>query len=149
MAWLALATAGEFETGFAVCLKLSHGLRLPWPVAGFALCALASFGLLTVALRELLVGPAYAVWTGIGAAGAVTSTLPSTPPSTLAATPAVQAADELDHAAERDRGAERHRQTGPDVVLEGAAADAADQERVQGPDDGGDRGRGDESPARR
>ena len=72
MAWLALATAGLFETGFAVCLKLSNGLRVPWPVAGFALCALASFGLLTVALRELPVGPAYAVWTGIGAAGAAT-----------------------------------------------------------------------------
>src|ERR1700689_2742614 len=72
MAWLALATAGLFETGFAVCLKLSSGLRLPWPGAGFALCALGSFGLLPVALRELPVGPAYAVWTGIGAAGATT-----------------------------------------------------------------------------
>src|SRR6202044_984624 len=72
MAWLALATAGLLETGFAVCLKLSNGLRVPWAVAGFALAALASFGLLTVALRELEVGPAYAVWTGIGAAGATT-----------------------------------------------------------------------------
>ena len=70
MAWVALVSAGFFETGFAVCLKLSNGLRAPWPVAGFALCALASFGLLTVALRELPVGPAYAVWTGIGAVGA-------------------------------------------------------------------------------
>ncbi|HEX4092770.1 MAG TPA: multidrug efflux SMR transporter [Trebonia sp.] len=72
MAWAALVVAGLFETGFAVCLKLSNGLRAPWPVVGFALCALASFGLLTVALRELPVGPAYAVWTGIGAAGATT-----------------------------------------------------------------------------
>jgi quaternary ammonium compound-resistance protein SugE len=32
-------------------------------------CALISFGLLTIALRKLEVGPAYAVWTGIGAAG--------------------------------------------------------------------------------
>jgi quaternary ammonium compound-resistance protein SugE len=72
MAWVALVTAGLFETGFAVCLKLSNGLRVPWPVVGFALCALASFGLLTIALRELPVGPAYAVWTGIGAAGATT-----------------------------------------------------------------------------
>jgi quaternary ammonium compound-resistance protein SugE len=39
---------------------------------GFALSALTSFGLLTVALRDLEVGPAYAVWTGIGAAGAAT-----------------------------------------------------------------------------
>jgi len=72
MAWLALATAGLFETGFAVCLKLSNGLRAPLPVLGFALCALISFGLLTVALRDLPVGPAYAVWTGIGAVGAAT-----------------------------------------------------------------------------
>ena len=72
MAWVALVAAGFFETGFAVCLKLSNGLRVPWPVLGFALCALISFGLLTVALRDLPVGPAYAVWTGIGAAGATT-----------------------------------------------------------------------------
>ena len=70
MAWVALVAAGLFETAFAVCLKLSDGLRVPWPTVGFALAALASFGLLTVALRDLEVGPAYAVWTGIGAAGA-------------------------------------------------------------------------------
>jgi quaternary ammonium compound-resistance protein SugE len=61
--------AGLFETAFAVCLKLSDGLRVLWPTVGFALSALVSFGLLTVALRDLEVGPAYAVWTGIGAAG--------------------------------------------------------------------------------
>jgi quaternary ammonium compound-resistance protein SugE len=70
MAWLMLITAGFFETGFAVFLKLSHGLTKLWPTVGFAGCALVSFGLLTVALRQLEVGPAYAVWTGIGAAGA-------------------------------------------------------------------------------
>jgi quaternary ammonium compound-resistance protein SugE len=70
MAWVALVAAGLFETAFAVCLKLSDGLRVVWPTVGFALSALISFGLLTVALRELEVGPAYAVWTGIGAAGA-------------------------------------------------------------------------------
>ena len=69
MAWVALVAAGLFETGFAVCLKLSDGLRELWPTVGFASSALISFGLLTVALRELEVGPAYAVWTGIGAAG--------------------------------------------------------------------------------
>lgn len=70
MAWVALAAAGLFETAFAVLLKLSHGLSEPWPTAGFAVSALVSFGLLTFSLRELEVGPAYAVWTGIGAAGA-------------------------------------------------------------------------------
>jgi hypothetical protein len=69
MAWLMLVTAGLFETGFAVFLKLSHGLTKFWPTVGFAACALISFGLLTLALRELEVGPAYAVWTGIGAPG--------------------------------------------------------------------------------
>jgi quaternary ammonium compound-resistance protein SugE len=69
MPWLIIVAAGLFETGFAVCLKLSHGMTRLWPTAGFAACALISFGLLTVALRELEVGPAYAVWTGIGATG--------------------------------------------------------------------------------
>ena len=72
MAWVVLVAAGLFETAFAVFLKLSHGLSRPWPTAGFAVCALISFGLLMTALRDLEVGPAYAVWTGIGAAGAAT-----------------------------------------------------------------------------
>jgi quaternary ammonium compound-resistance protein SugE len=69
MAWLLVVVAGLFETGFAVMLKLSHGLTNLWPTAGFAACALISFAMLTVALGHLEVGPAYAVWTGIGAAG--------------------------------------------------------------------------------
>ena len=69
MAWLIIVVAGLFETGFAVSLKLSHGLTRLWPTIWFAACALMSFGLLTIALRRLEVGAAYAVWTGIGAAG--------------------------------------------------------------------------------
>lgn len=69
MAWVALVAAGFFETSFAVCLKLSNGFSALWPTVGFAVSALASFGLLTLALRELEVGSAYAVWTGIGATG--------------------------------------------------------------------------------
>jgi len=71
-ALVALVAAGLFETAFAVCLKLSNGLTVPWPTVAFAISAMTSFGLLTVALRDLEVGPAYAVWTGIGAAGAAT-----------------------------------------------------------------------------
>jgi quaternary ammonium compound-resistance protein SugE len=67
--WLLVLVAGLFETGFAVLLKLSHGITRLWPTLGFAACALISFGLLTVALKKLEVGPAYAVWTGLGAAG--------------------------------------------------------------------------------
>jgi quaternary ammonium compound-resistance protein SugE len=69
MAWLLVIVAGIFETGFAVLLKQSHGITRLWPTVGFATCALVSFGLLTWALRSLPVGPAYAAWTGLGAAG--------------------------------------------------------------------------------
>ena len=69
MAWVIILAAGLFETGFAVALKMSHGMTRIWPTAVFAACALASFALLTVALKRLEVGAAYAVWTGIGAAG--------------------------------------------------------------------------------
>jgi len=72
MAWLTILAAGLFETGFAVALELSHGMTRLWPTVGFAVCAMMSFALLTVALRQLEVGPAYAVWTGIGAVGAAT-----------------------------------------------------------------------------
>ena len=70
MAWLMVLAAGLFETGFAVALKLSHGMTRLWPTVIFAVCALLSFALLNVALRQLEVGAAYAVWTGIGAVGA-------------------------------------------------------------------------------
>ncbi|MBO8192588.1 multidrug efflux SMR transporter [Streptomyces oryzae] len=69
MAWLLVIVAGLLETGFAVCLKLSHGFTRLWPTIAFCAFALGSFGLLTLSLKRLDVGPAYAVWTGIGAAG--------------------------------------------------------------------------------
>ena len=69
MAWFAIVVAGLFETGFAVLLKQSAHFTRLWPTVGFAACALISFGLLSWALKRLEVGPAYAVWTGIGAAG--------------------------------------------------------------------------------
>ncbi len=69
MAWLLVIVAGLLETGFAVCLKLSHGFTRLWPTVAFCAFALGSFGLLTLSLRKLDVGPAYAVWTGLGATG--------------------------------------------------------------------------------
>ncbi len=69
MAWFLIVMAGFFETGFAVLLKQSHNFTRLWPTVGFALCALISFALLNLALTRLQVGPAYATWTGIGAAG--------------------------------------------------------------------------------
>jgi quaternary ammonium compound-resistance protein SugE len=71
MAWLTVIVAGIFETCFAILLKKSDGLTRLWPTVGFAVCALISFGLLTMALKKLEVGSAYAVWTGIGATGTV------------------------------------------------------------------------------
>jgi quaternary ammonium compound-resistance protein SugE len=69
MAWALVIVAGLFETAFAVSLKLSDGFKnLPW-TASFAVCATISFVLLSIGLRSLPVGSAYAVWTGIGAAG--------------------------------------------------------------------------------
>src|ERR1044072_8154031 len=69
MAWLLVVVAGLLETGFAVWLKLSHGFTRLWPTVAFCAFALRSLGLLTLSLKKLAVGPAYAVWTGIGAAG--------------------------------------------------------------------------------
>jgi len=69
MAWFMVVVAGLLETGFAISLKQSHGFTRLVPTILFMICALLSFGLLTIALKWLEVGPAYAVWTGIGAAG--------------------------------------------------------------------------------
>ncbi len=68
-AWLLVVLAGLLETGFAVSLKASDGFTRWLPTLSFAVCAIGSFALLSTALRDLPVGPAYAVWTGIGAAG--------------------------------------------------------------------------------
>lgn len=69
MPWFLIVVAGLFETAFAILLKQSHNFTRLWPTVGFVVCALISFGLLNLALNRLEVGPAYAVWTGIGAAG--------------------------------------------------------------------------------
>jgi len=69
MAWLVVVVAGLLETGFAVSLKQSHGFSRIGPTVLFMIFAIGSFALLTLALKRLEVGPAYAVWTGIGAAG--------------------------------------------------------------------------------
>ncbi|RBY77630.1 QacE family quaternary ammonium compound efflux SMR transporter [Geodermatophilus sp. TF02-6] len=69
MAWALVIVAGLFETAFAVSLKLSDGFtRWGWTLS-FTACAAVSFTLLSLGLRQLPVGSAYAVWTGIGAAG--------------------------------------------------------------------------------
>lgn len=69
MAWALVIIGGLFETVFAVFLKLSDGFTKLWPTLGFVAAVVVSMGLLGLGLRELPVGTAYAVWTGIGAAG--------------------------------------------------------------------------------
>ena len=69
MAWIAVITAGILEVGFATMLKLSSGFTKIWPSLGFLVFAAGSFSLLSWSLKFLPVGTAYAVWTGIGAAG--------------------------------------------------------------------------------
>jgi quaternary ammonium compound-resistance protein SugE len=69
MAWLILVIAGLMEMAWAVFLKQSHGLTRVGPTIGFFVTLLISMFLLAQSLRTLPVGTAYAVWTGIGAAG--------------------------------------------------------------------------------
>ena len=69
MAWLILVIAGLFEMAWALFLKQSKGLTRPVPTVLFVVTLAISMLLLARALRTLPVGTAYAVWTGIGAAG--------------------------------------------------------------------------------
>ena len=69
MAWTYLVFAGLFEVGFASTLKLTENFTKLWPTLSFSVCILLSFLLLNRALRDIPIGTAYAVWTGIGAAG--------------------------------------------------------------------------------
>ena len=69
MAWLLIIIAGLFEVAMAYSLKLSKGFSVLVPSVSFAVFAVLSFGLLSLGLRHLEVGSAYAVWTGIGAVG--------------------------------------------------------------------------------
>lgn len=71
MAWVYLTIAGLFEVLWAIGLKYTDGFTRLVPsvltIAGMVI----SFALLSLALRTLPLGTAYAVWTGIGAAGTV------------------------------------------------------------------------------
>lgn len=69
MAWLYLLLAGTLEIAFALCLQASEGFTRAAYVAATIATGGASFFLLSLALKTLPVGTAYAVWTGIGAAG--------------------------------------------------------------------------------
>ncbi|RQS19038.1 quaternary ammonium compound efflux SMR transporter SugE [Burkholderia sp. Bp8998] len=70
MAWVWLLIAGFLEVAWAAGMKSSEGFTKLGPSVLTIVAALASFGLLAVAMRQLPLGTAYAVWTGIGAVGA-------------------------------------------------------------------------------
>ncbi|MBK9175991.1 MAG: multidrug efflux SMR transporter [Flavobacteriales bacterium] len=74
MNWLLLIVAGLFEVGFTTCLgkaREASGAASTWWLIGFFACLAISMFLLYRAVQTLPIGTAYAVWTGIGAAGTV------------------------------------------------------------------------------
>lgn len=70
MAWMFLLAAGVLEIVWAFTMKLSQGFTRVTPAAITVFAMLASFALLSISMKTLPLGTAYAVWTGIGAVGA-------------------------------------------------------------------------------
>ena len=70
MGWLYLIVAGILEVVWAYFMKKSEGFSLLTPSAITIVTMIGSFILLSIAMRSLPLGTAYAIWTGIGAVGA-------------------------------------------------------------------------------
>lgn len=71
MPWVVLFVAGLFEIGWAVGLKCTDGFTRLWPSVFVGVSLIVSMALLSIAMKSLPLGTAYAVWTGIGAVGTV------------------------------------------------------------------------------
>lgn len=69
MSWLLLTGAGLLEIVWAIALKQAGGFTRFWPSLIGIVSAIVSFIMLSLALKQLPVGTAYAVWVGIGALG--------------------------------------------------------------------------------
>ena len=69
-AWIMLGAAGLFEIVWAIGLKYADGFTKPVPSAITIAAMVISMWLLAQAARDLPIGTAYAIWTGIGAVGA-------------------------------------------------------------------------------
>ena len=69
MAWTYLVIAGLLEIAWATGLKYSEGFTKPLVSVVTAILMIASFYFLSLALKTLPIGTAYAIWTGIGAVG--------------------------------------------------------------------------------
>lgn len=70
MAWVYLVIAGLLEVVWAFSMKKSEGFTLLTPTIVTIVTMIASFGLLSIAMKTLPLGTAYTIWTGIGAVGA-------------------------------------------------------------------------------
>ena len=64
--WAAMLAAIAFEVMGTTLLQASQQFTRPWPTAGMAVCYAAAFYLLTIALKQMPVGLAYAIWSGLG-----------------------------------------------------------------------------------
>ncbi len=85
MAWVILLMAAMMEVGWAVGLKYTQGFTRLWPSVWTGGAMVLSMYLLATAARTLPIGTAYAVWTGIGAAGtAILGTMLFNEPATAA-----------------------------------------------------------------
>ena len=73
MAWILLLIAGMLEVVWAYSMKLSEGFTRLTPSVMTIVTMIASFGLLSIAMRTLPLGTAYTSWTGFGAVGACLS----------------------------------------------------------------------------
>lgn len=71
MEWLFLILAGLLEIGWAVGLKFTHGFTIFLPSVITVSLMILSFIFLSIAVREIPLGTAYAIWTGIGTLGTV------------------------------------------------------------------------------
>ena len=71
VAWILLFVAAGFEVAWAGTMKLTEGFTRLWPSLLNLACMGCSVFLIETAAKVLPVGTAYAVWTGIGAVGAV------------------------------------------------------------------------------
>ncbi|ADY56691.1 small multidrug resistance protein [Syntrophobotulus glycolicus DSM 8271] len=71
MKWVLLITAGLLEVAWAIGLKYSQGFTKLLPSIFTVMGMIASIYFLSLALRDLPLGTAYAIWTGIGAVGTV------------------------------------------------------------------------------
>jgi quaternary ammonium compound-resistance protein SugE len=70
MAWFILLLAGLLEIAWAFFMKQSEGFTQPVPTAITIVLMMASFILLSISMKTLPLSSAYAVWTGVGSAGA-------------------------------------------------------------------------------